>query len=117
ASRQTRKYRDTMGCVFRPKTGLCSALLVLLLTLLSSRALAGNVITSADGAGTIAPYHARSRRPQPLVAVAGLSRGTETTDYLVPYGVLAQSGAAQVIALGTQAGPIQLMPALKIEPQ
>src|SRR5262245_25090822 len=107
-----------MGCVFRPKTGLWSALLLgLLLTLLSSRALAGNVITSADGAGTIAPYHARSGRPHPLVAVAGLNRGTETTDYLVPYGVLAQSGAAQVIALGTQAGPIQLMPALKIEPQ
>jgi putative intracellular protease/amidase len=106
-----------MGWVFRPKTALWSALLVSVLTLLPSRTFAGNVITPADGAGTIAPYHARSGRPHPLVAVAGLNRGTETTDYLVPYGVLAQSGAAQVIALGTQAGPIQLMPALKIEPQ
>ena len=106
-----------MRCGYRLKTGLWSALLVLVLTLLSSRAFAGNFTSPSDAAETIAPYHARLGRPQPLIAVAGLNRGTETTDYLVPYGVLAQSGAAQVIALGTQAGPIQLMPALKIEPQ
>src|SRR6516162_8877753 len=117
ASRPTRGYRRAMRCGYRQRTGLWSALLVLVLTLLSSRALAGNLTTSSNAAETIAPYHARLGRSRPLIAVAGQSLGTETTDYLVPYGVLAQSGAAQVIALGTQAGPIQLMPALKIEPQ
>ena len=106
-----------MRCGYRLKTGLWSALLVLVLTLLSSRAFAGNVTTASNAAESIAPYHARLGRSHPLIAVAGQTRGTETTDYLVPYGVLAQSGAAQVIALGTRAGPIQLMPALKIEPQ
>ena len=101
---------------YRPKTAPWSALLVLL-TLLSSTAFAGHPATPADAAGTIAPYHPRLGRSHPVIAVIGQTRGTETTDYLVPYGVLAQSGAGQVIALGTQAGPIQLMPALKIEPQ
>lgn len=117
ASGRARGYRDRMRCVNRPKTGLWSALLVPLLTLLFSRAFAANFTTPADSAETIPAYHARLGRQQPLVAVAGQTRGTETTDYLVPYGVLAQSRAAQVIALGTQAGPIQLMPALQIEPQ
>ena len=106
-----------MRRVYRPRTGPWSALLVLLLTLLSSRAFARTSTTPADVAETIAPYHARLGRLHPLVAVAGQTQGSETTDYLVPYGVLTQSGAAQVIALGTRAGPIQLMPALKVEPQ
>src|SRR5215472_203484 len=118
ASRHTRRYRDyAMRCGYRPKTALWSALLVSLLTLLSSRAFAGNSILPADAAETIAPYHVRFGRLHPIIAVAGQTRGSETTDYLVPYGVLTQSGAAQVIALGTQPGPIQLMPALKIVPQ
>ena len=106
-----------MRCGYRPRTGLWSALLVSLITLVSSRAFAGNLTPPANAAETIAPYRARFGRPHPIIAVAGQSRGSETTDYLVPYGVLTQSGAAQVIALGTQPGPIQLMPALKIVPQ
>ena len=43
--------------------------------------------------------------------------GTEVTDYLVPYGVLAQSGVAEVLAVATQPGPIHLMPALHVDPQ
>jgi len=85
--------------------------------MISSWAFARNLTPPADVAETIAPYHARLGRPHPIIAVAGQTRGTETTDYLVPYGVLTQSGAAQVIALGTEPGPIQLMPALKVEPQ
>ena len=47
----------------------------------------------------------------------GENAGTETTDYVVPYGVLAQSGAADVIAVATAPGPIRLMPALQIDPE
>ncbi|MBO9539055.1 DJ-1/PfpI family protein [bacterium] len=65
----------------------------------------------------IAPYQARFGRTRPLVAVIGENSGTEVTDYVVPYGVLTQSGVADVVALATQQGPIQLLPALKIEPQ
>ena len=43
--------------------------------------------------------------------------GTETTDFIVPYGVLSASGVADVFALGTERGPIEMMPALRIAPQ
>lgn len=70
---------------------------------------------------TIAPYHARFGRERPLVAVVGEngseSSTTELTDFVVPYGILAQSGAADMIALATHAGPLKMRPALQIKPQ
>ena len=42
-----------------------------------------------------------------LVAVVGDHRSTELTDYVVPYGILTQSGVAQVLAVSTNAGPIK----------
>ncbi|HXJ35959.1 MAG TPA: DJ-1/PfpI family protein [Candidatus Eisenbacteria bacterium] len=51
----------------------------------------------------------------PVVAVLGLNRGTETTDYVVPYGVLRASGLAEVVALATEPGRLHLMPALTLD--
>jgi len=65
----------------------------------------------------IATYKSRFGRTRPVIAVIGENLGTETTDYIIPYGVLTQSGAAEVVAVAIQPGPIQLMPALKIEAQ
>lgn len=56
------------------------------------------------------------KRTVPVVAVLGVNAGTETTDYIVPYGVLRASGLAEVEALATQPGPLQLMPALTLAP-
>ena len=56
------------------------------------------------------------KRARPVVAVVGANDGTETTDYLVPYGVLKRSGVADVFALGVKSGTLQLMPALTIVP-
>src|SRR5262245_49623957 len=56
------------------------------------------------------------KRSTPVVAVLGLNVGTETTDYIVPYGVLRASGVAEVAALATQPGPLHLMPALTLDP-
>jgi putative intracellular protease/amidase len=55
------------------------------------------------------------KRSVPLVAVIGLNAGTETTDYIVPYGVLRASGVAEVEAVSTGPGRLQLMPALALE--
>jgi putative intracellular protease/amidase len=55
------------------------------------------------------------KRARPVIAVVGHNPGTETTDYLIPYAVLKQSGAAEVIALATDAGPLKLKPALTIQ--
>jgi putative intracellular protease/amidase len=51
------------------------------------------------------------------VAVLGQNDGTETTDFLVPYGVLRESGVADVVAVATRPGPLALHPALTIRPQ
>jgi putative intracellular protease/amidase len=62
-------------------------------------------------------YEARFDRPRPVVAVLAYNPATEITDYVVPYGILAQSGVAEVVALSTSSGPIQMSPALRFEAQ
>lgn len=57
------------------------------------------------------------KRQRPLVAIVGINDATETTDYLMPYGVLRRADVADVVALATGPGPVQLYPALKVEPQ
>lgn len=84
-------------------------------------------LPSARSATQVAPVPAQElaatlaamrppKRARPVVAVIGANDGTETTDYLIPYGVLKRSGVADVFALGAQPGPIALMPALTIVP-
>ena len=57
------------------------------------------------------------KRPRPLVAVLANNGGTETTDFIVPYGVLRASGVADVFAVALRDEPVTLMPALRIRPQ
>jgi putative intracellular protease/amidase len=54
------------------------------------------------------------KRDRPLVAVVALNEGTEVTDFLVPYAVLAESGVADVVAVAPDDGPVKLTPALTI---
>jgi len=56
------------------------------------------------------------KRPRPLVAIIGINDATETTDYLMPYGILRRAAVADVLALATEPGPMTLYPALKIVP-
>ena len=57
------------------------------------------------------------KRQRPLIAIIGINDATETTDYLMPYGILRRSDVADVVALATEPGPVKLYPALKVEPQ
>jgi putative intracellular protease/amidase len=57
------------------------------------------------------------KRARPVIAVIGHNDGTETTDYIIPYSVLAHSGVADVVALAPEARPIKLVPALAVQPQ
>lgn len=79
---------------------------------------------AATPAWVAAGEHARTiesmkppKRRRPLVAVLGHNDGTETTDFLVPYGVLKASDAADVIAVAPEAGTMRLRPALSVEPE
>jgi len=57
------------------------------------------------------------KRARPLIAIIGINDATETTDYLMPYGILKRADVADVVTLATAAGPMTLFPALRIEPQ
>ena len=58
--------------------------------------------------------HERDGRP--VIAVIGLNDATETTDYLMPSGILRRADIADVVMLATRPGPVQLYPALQVEP-
>jgi putative intracellular protease/amidase len=68
-------------------------------------------LVAPDGLTLPAPKAGRAR---PLVVVLADNAGVETTDFAIPYGVLKGSGVAEVRSVATSAGPIQLMPSLKI---
>jgi len=53
---------------------------------------------------------------RPTIAVIGINDATETTDYLMPTGILRRADVADVVLLSTAKGPVQLYPALKVEP-
>jgi transcriptional regulator GlxA family with amidase domain len=57
------------------------------------------------------------KRTRPVVAVVASNGGTETTDFIVPYGVLAASRTAEVVAVAPRDAPVELMPALRARPQ
>ncbi|MEH2628529.1 putative intracellular protease/amidase [Bradyrhizobium sp. AZCC 1719] len=57
------------------------------------------------------------KRQRPLIAIIGINDATETTDYLMPYGILKRADIADVVTLATAPGPVQLFPVLKVEPQ
>ncbi len=59
----------------------------------------------------------KPKRERPVVAVIGLNDATETTDYIVPAGILRRADVAEVLLLAAAPGPVQLYPALNaVEP-
>ncbi|MGX5829722.1 DJ-1/PfpI family protein [Mesorhizobium sp. 43Arga] len=102
--------------------GLCIVVAVLALGsawLLSlpaaSQAAVQPAIDVKEAAATLAALKP-PKRQHPLIAIIGINDGTETTDYLMPYGILRRADVADVVALATQPGPMRLHPALQIEP-
>ena len=102
---------------------LVATMLLLLASGLLALALPAPERTPPVAAPIDAAEHARDvaalapRRTPPVIAVLGQNDGTETTDFLVPYGVLRESGAAEVLAVATRPGVVALHPALTIQPQ
>lgn len=75
---------------------------------------AASPIPSAETEATLAALKP-PKRARPLIAIIGLNDATETTDYLMPYGILRRADVADVVALSTASGPVTLYPALKTE--
>ncbi|HEV7608517.1 MAG TPA: DJ-1/PfpI family protein [Steroidobacteraceae bacterium] len=57
------------------------------------------------------------KRQRPIIAIIGANEGTETVDYLMPFGILKRADVADVFALATKAGPVTLYPVFKVQPQ
>ena len=55
----------------------------------------------------------RARRP--LIAIVGLNDATETTDFLMPAGILRRADIADVVMLAIAPGAVKLYPALSVE--
>jgi transcriptional regulator GlxA family with amidase domain len=72
-------------------------------------------IAEEERAATLAALKPPKRR-RPLIAIIGINDATETTDYLMPYGILRRADVADVVALATDRGPVTLFPALKVAP-
>ena len=73
-------------------------------------------IAKAEAEATVAALKP-PKRQRPLVAIVGINDATETTDYLMPYGVLRRADIADVVLLATAPGPVTLFPVMKVEPQ
>ncbi len=56
------------------------------------------------------------KRARPLVAIIGINESTEVTDYLMPAGILRRADVADVFMVATGPGPVNLYPALTVEP-
>ena len=84
-----------------------------------SLAAAGSPIASPAYAAEVVNDHftlpaPKAGRSRPLVVVVAETAGAETTDFVVPYGVLKDSGVADVRSISTGTGPIKLTRGLSI---
>jgi transcriptional regulator GlxA family with amidase domain len=53
-------------------------------------------------------------RKRPVIAVVADNDGTETTDFILPYGLLKDANVGEVIGVSSRDGPVELMPSLRI---
>ena len=74
---------------------------------LSAAAVAAPPIAKEEADATLAALKP-PKRPRPLIAIIGINDATETTDYLMPYGILRRADVADVVALATAPGPVAL---------
>ncbi len=75
---------------------------------------AAAAISAQAGADSLTLPPPKAGRTRPLVVVVAENRGAETTDFIIPYGVLKDSGVADVRALSTGPGAVRLMMSLTI---
>ena len=73
-----------------------------------------SAISPEEHAATVAALRP-PKRARPVIAVIGINDGTETTDYLMPTGILRRADVAEVLLVATNSGPVELFPALKVD--
>jgi len=76
---------------------------------------AAPAIAPDEAAATLAALKP-PKRQRPLIAVIGINDATETTDYVMPTGILRRADVADVMMVATGPGRVALYPALTVEP-
>ena len=77
-----------------------------------SSALVWGAAPAAPAPGPVSTLNLPAPKPghaRPLVVVLADNAGAETTDFVIPYGVLKESSAADVLGIATRPGPVKLM--------
>jgi transcriptional regulator GlxA family with amidase domain len=77
-------------------------------------AVIASAISPDEHAATVAALKP-PKRERPVIAVIGINDGTETTDYLMPTGILRRADVADVLLVATAKGPVTLYPALTVD--
>jgi putative intracellular protease/amidase len=72
-------------------------------------------IAADEAAATLAALKP-PKRQRPVIAVIGINDATETTDYIMPAGILRRADVADVLLVATGPGPVKMYPALTVEP-
>ena len=72
------------------------------------------VAANPHDAGALSLPAPKAGRARPLVVIVAGNGGAETTDFTLPYAVLKDADVAEVRSLSTKAGPVRLIPALRI---
>ena len=112
------EFSDTGGSTPLPMTTITSFLRIARRFFIPAALLGlATFAVAAPADGSIPNYEARFGRQGPVIAIIGENSGTELTDFVIPYGVLAASGAAEVVTVSTQPGVLHLRPALTVQPQ
>lgn len=81
----------------------------------ASAVAAAPAIASEETEATLAALKP-PKRQRPLIAVIGINDATETTDYVMPTGILRRADVADVLMVATGPGRVALYPALTVEP-
>jgi len=94
---------------------------VLLAAITLSSALVWGAAPAAPPAPAASPVSSlslpppKAGHPRALVVVLADNAGAETTDYVIPYGVLKESGVADVLGVATHPGPVKLMLSMTVD--
>lgn len=73
-------------------------------------------VPTAENTANLLQLRPPKRPRRPVIAIIGLNAGTETTDYLMPAGILRRADIAEVKLVAVEDNPVKLYPALSVQP-
>ncbi|GIZ09039.1 DJ-1/PfpI family protein [Flavobacterium sp. UMI-01] len=82
-------------------------MIIALMILIGNKSFGQNEIKKRSS-NNIEVYSSRFGRSQPVVAVLAMNEGTELSDFIIPYGILARSGTAKMVSVSVKPGTVRM---------